>query len=59
MKEFADKKIEYLKVQKRFPNLINRHYSDASYVCSKLTRFFGIPFIQTGHSLERLKRESL
>jgi sucrose-phosphate synthase len=59
MEEFADKTIKYLKAQKRLPDLIHGHYADAAYVCTQLTRFFGIPFIQTGHSLGRLKRESL
>lgn len=51
MEEFADKTIKYLKAQKRLPDLIHSHYADAGYVCTQLTRFFGIPFIHTGHSL--------
>ncbi len=59
MEEFADKTIKYLKAQKRLPDLIHSHYADAGYVCTQLTRFFGIPFIHTGHSLGIPKRESL
>ena len=59
LEEFADKTIKYLKAQNRLPDLIHSHYADAGYVCTQLTRFFGIPFIHTGHSLGILKRESL
>ena len=59
LEEFADKTIKYLKAQNKLPDLIHSHYADAGYVCSQLTKFFGIPFLHTGHSLGILKRESL
>lgn len=59
LEEFVDNTIKYLKAQKRLPDLIHSHYADAGYVCTQLTRFFGIPFIHTGHSLGRLKIETL
>jgi len=59
LEEFVDKTIKYLKAQKRLPDLIHSHYADAGYVCTQLTRFFGIPFFHTGHSLGRFKKESL
>lgn len=59
LEEFVDKTIKYLKTQERLPDIIHSHYADAGYVCTQLTRFFGIPFIHTGHSLGRPKKESL
>ncbi|MBL1215516.1 MAG: HAD-IIB family hydrolase [Ignavibacteriae bacterium] len=59
LEEFVDKTIKYLKAQNRLPDLIHSHYADAGYVCTQLTRFFGLPFIHTGHSLGILKKESL
>ncbi|MCB9205740.1 MAG: HAD-IIB family hydrolase [Ignavibacteriales bacterium] len=59
LEEFVDKTIKYLKTQERLPDLIHSHYADAGYVCTQLTRFFGIPFIHTGHSLGRPKKDSL
>lgn len=59
LEEFVDKTIKYLKTQKRLPDLIHSHYGDAGYVCTQLKRFFGIPFIHTGHSLGRFKLKGL
>jgi sucrose-phosphate synthase len=59
LEEFVDKTIKYLKAQNELPDIIHSHYGDAGYVCTQLTRFFGIPFIHTGHSLGRFKRKSL
>lgn len=59
LEEFVDKSIKYLKSQNRLPDIIHSHYVDAGFVCSELTKFFGTPFIHTGHSLGRLKLENL
>ncbi len=59
LEEFVDRTIKYLKAQNRLPDLIHSHYADAVYICTQLTRFFGLPFIHTGHSLGILKKESL
>lgn len=55
LEEFTDKTIKYFKGNGELPDIIHGHYADAGYVCSRLTRFFGIPYIQTGHSLGLLK----
>ncbi len=55
LEEFTDKSIKYIKSVGRLPDVIHSHYADAGYVCSELTKFFGIPFIHTGHSLGRAK----
>ncbi len=59
LEEFVDKSIKYIKQQGRLPDIIHSHYADAGYVCSELTKFFGIPFIHTGHSLGRSKLNKL
>ena len=59
LEEFIDKSIKYIKSSGRLPDVIHGHYADAGYVCSELTKFFGIPFVQTGHSLGRAKLRRL
>lgn len=59
LEEFTDKTIKLIKSNKRLPDIIHSHYADAGYVCTQLTRFFGIPMLHTGHSLGRLKKENL
>ncbi len=59
LEEFVDKSIKYIKAQGRLPDVIHSHYADAGYVCSELTKFFGIPFVHTGHSLGRDKLRKL
>lgn len=43
----------------RIPDVIHGHYADAGYVGSQLSRMLGVPFVFTGHSLGRIKRERL
>jgi sucrose-phosphate synthase len=59
LEEFVDKSIKHIKSRGRLPDIIHSHYADAGYVCSELTKFFGIPFIHTGHSLGRDKKRKL
>jgi sucrose-phosphate synthase len=59
LEEFIDKSIKHIKSNARLPDIIHSHYADAGYVCSELTKFFGIPFLHTGHSLGRDKRRKL
>ena len=56
---FVDKSIKLIKSGGRLPDVIHSHYADAGYVCSELTKFFGIPFVHTGHSLGRAKLRRL
>ena len=51
LEEFVDKSIKYIKSKGRLPDIIHSHYADAGFVCTELTKFFGLPFIHTGHSL--------
>ncbi len=59
LEEFVDKSIKHIKSSGRMPDVIHSHYADAGYVCTELTKFFGIPFIHTGHSLGRDKKRKL
>jgi len=50
--------ISYYKKNKK-PDFIHAHYADAGYVGVKLSKFFNIPLIFTGHSLGREKQRKL
>lgn len=41
------------------PHLIHGHYADAGYAGAQLARLLHIPYIFTGHSLGRVKRERM
>lgn len=57
--ELFDGTIQYLRKGGRTPDAIHGHYADAALVGSSLAKIFGCPFIFTGHSLGRVKRERL
>lgn len=57
--EFVDKTIKFIRTQEDLPDVIHGHYPDAGYVAKELARFFGAPFIYTGHSLGRSKKKRL
>ena len=59
LEEFIDKSIKYLKPKNRLPDFIHSHYADAGYVCSELSKFFGLPCFHTSHSLGRDKQKKL
>jgi sucrose-phosphate synthase len=59
LEEFVDKSIKYIKSKGRLPDIIHSHYADAGFVCTELTKFFGLPFIHTGHSLGKNKLNNL
>jgi len=56
---FIDGTLAMLRRQKRVPDLIHAHYADAGYVGRQLAAVLGCPFVFTGHSLGRCKRNSL
>lgn len=41
------------------PDIVHGHYADAGYAGAQLSRLLRIPFVFTGHSLGRVKRERL
>ncbi len=57
--EFVDKTIKFIRKEKQLPDIIHGHYADGGYVAGQLAELFGTPFIFTGHSLGRAKKEKL
>lgn len=56
---FIDATLAYLRREKRVPDVIHAHYADAGYVGRQIAAVLGCPFIFTGHSLGRVKRQRL
>ncbi len=56
---FVDQCLNYFQRTRRIPDIIHGHYADAGYGGAQLARLLGVPFIFTGHSLGRVKRERL
>lgn len=57
--EFVDKTIKFIRQENLLPDIVHGHYADGGYVANQLGELFGIPFIFTGHSLGRAKKEKL
>lgn len=58
--EFVDKTLKYIKVDAgRIPDVIHGHYADGGYVAGQLASIFGTPFLFTGHSMGRHKKNKL
>lgn len=56
---FIDGTLTELRRERRVPDLVHAHYADAGYVGRQIAAVLGCPFIYTGHSLGRVKRERL
>ena len=56
---FVDQCLNYFRKTDRVPDVIHGHYADAGYGGGQLSRLLGIPFVFTGHSLGRVKRQRL
>ncbi|MGD8319344.1 MAG: HAD-IIB family hydrolase [Gemmatimonadota bacterium] len=54
-----DQLIRYVRSEGRLPDVVHSHYADAGYVGAQLAKLLGVPFVFTGHSLGRVKRERL
>ncbi|MDO9376278.1 MAG: HAD-IIB family hydrolase [Ferruginibacter sp.] len=57
--EFIDKTIRFIDEEADFPDVVHGHYADGNYLASQVSEIFGIPFLATGHSLGRNKRDLL
>ena len=57
--EYVDKTIKFIKRENAIPDVVHGHYADAGYVAMHISRIFGIPFVFTGHSLGRAKKQKL
>ena len=58
MEDFIDQTISYFR-RTGLPHVIHGHYADAGLGGAQLARLLHIPFVFTGHSLGRIKRERL
>lgn len=57
--EYIDKCVQFVKKEGRLPDIVHGHYADAGYVAMAISRLFGVPFVYTGHSLGRSKKQKL
>jgi sucrose-phosphate synthase len=56
---FSDQAVQHIRNRGRIPDIIHGHYADAGYVGGQISRLLGVPFIFTGHSLGRVKKQRL
>jgi sucrose-phosphate synthase len=56
---FADNVMQYIRSQKRAPDVVHGHYADAGHVAGRLSGVLGTAMVFTGHSLGRVKRQRL
>jgi sucrose-phosphate synthase len=54
-----DQLTRFIRSSGTVPDIIHSHYADAGYVGAQLANLLGVPFVFTGHSLGRVKRERL
>ncbi len=59
LSEFVDNMVQFNKKEKITPDLLHGHYADAGYVARQLSKLSGTPYVFTGHSLGRSKKNSL
>jgi len=59
MDEFVEQALGMIIEQDLKIDLIHSHYADAGYVARELSKFLDIPYIHTGHSLGRPKKNRL
>jgi sucrose-phosphate synthase len=57
--ELVDELTRYIHRSGAVPDVIHGHYADAGYVGARLASLLGVPFVFTGHSLGRVKRDRL
>ncbi|MBS0003474.1 MAG: glycosyltransferase, partial [Thioalkalivibrio sp.] len=56
---YADNALDHIRRVGLRPDVIHGHYADAGYVATRLSNLLGVPMLQTGHSLGRVKRDRL
>ncbi|MCC5843725.1 MAG: HAD-IIB family hydrolase [Verrucomicrobia bacterium] len=59
MEMFVDQCLNYFQRTDSSPDIIHGHYADAGYGGGQLARLLGVPFVFTGHSLGRVKKQRL
>lgn len=56
---FVDQCLNHFQRTRTVPDVIHGHYADAGYGGGQLARLLGVPFVFTGHSLGRVKKQRL
>ncbi len=59
MEVFIDQCLRHFRTNQSVPDIIHGHYADAGYGGGQLARLLGVPFVFTGHSLGRVKKQRL
>jgi sucrose-phosphate synthase len=57
--EFIDKTIRFIDQETDFPDVVHGHYADGNYLAGQVSEIYGIPFLASGHSLGRNKKNIL
>lgn len=57
--EFINNTIRFNEEEDDFPDILHGHYADGNYIACELSKIFSLPFIATGHSLGRNKKNIL
>ncbi|WP_346237718.1 HAD-IIB family hydrolase [Niabella insulamsoli] len=57
--EFINNTIRFNEDEDDYPDILHGHYADGNYIACELSKIFALPFIATGHSLGRNKRNIL
>ncbi|MCA1743807.1 MAG: glycosyltransferase, partial [Desulfovibrionales bacterium] len=57
--ELTDRVLQYFRRLRMVPDIIHGHYADAGLAGAKLAQHLGVPFIFTGHSLGKIKKQKL
>jgi sucrose-phosphate synthase len=57
--EFIDNTIRFIDEEADFPDVVHGHYADGNYIAGQLSEIYCIPFLATGHSLGRNKKNLL
>lgn len=59
LNSFADNAVSWFRSEEFWPDILHSHYADAGLVGALTANMLGIPLVHTGHSLGRVKRQSL
>ncbi|MGC4231658.1 MAG: HAD-IIB family hydrolase [Niabella sp.] len=57
--EFINNTIRFYEDEDDYPDVLHGHYADGNYIACELSKIFALPFIATGHSLGRNKKNIL
>lgn len=57
--ELTDRVLQYFRRLRMVPDIIHGHYADAGLAGARLAQHLGVPFIFTGHSLGKIKKQKL